>query len=101
MTDESTALKLAELKASIDLGLEKVNGSLALLLQRQDQSDEKTRKLEKELDDKADNDALAKLADRIEVVEQRKYVSPGAVITIASFMLTALGVIAAFLAIGH
>lgn len=85
MTEDSptTALKLAELKASLDLGLERVQGSLNLLLQRQEQSDEKHKDFEK----------------RLETVEGRKYVSPAVVWSSIAIAVAALGVLAAFLSV--
>ncbi|MDQ8707860.1 hypothetical protein RCO28_36135 [Streptomyces sp. LHD-70] len=47
MPDGEVALALAELRRSLELGLTRIDGQLALLVQRSDQTDEKLADLER------------------------------------------------------
>lgn len=80
--DQSVELQLSELRRTLEVGLTKVEGQLALLLHRTDQSEQRLKQHEERMDG---------LHSRIDRVEDRPAVSPRMLVTLFGLLITAIG----------
>lgn len=90
MSDQSVELQLSELRGTIGIGLAKIEGQLALLLMRADQSEQRLKQHEERMDG---------LHARIDRMEDRPAVSPRMLVTLFGLLIAAISAATAVLGV--